>query len=326
MLNILEPGLKTTIQDTGRFGHYHMGVPPSGAADKYSFLLGNTLLGNPPDYAGLEMMLTGPVIEFQKKTVIALTGASAEVKLNGEVIPLWQPIAVSAGDVLIVGKICDGIFTYLTVSGGLATPEILGSRSACFASGFPGVLGRKLLKGDQLPLHEPLPGVLRQVGKSIPNEIKPVFNRQLDLHLVLGIASERISDEGLTGLLNQEWTIHTQSNRVAYRLYGGRVRYKKEAAPFGSGNSPGNIVDIPYPIGGVIVPNEEELIILLNDGTGGGGFVTTGTVISPDLSVLSQAKPHSVVRFHAVTVEQAFQLRREKEQLIEKVKMTVQQA
>ncbi|MEK4027881.1 MULTISPECIES: biotin-dependent carboxyltransferase family protein [Bacillaceae] len=326
MLHILEPGLKTTIQDTGRFGHYHMGVPPSGAADKHSFLLGNALLGNPPDYAGLEIMLEGPVIEFRKKTVIVLTGAPAEAKLNGEKLPLWQPVAVSSGDVLAVGKIYEGIFTYLTVSGGLATPEMLGSRSACFASGFPGVLGRKLLKGDQLPLNEPLPGVHRQVGRSISNEMKPVFSRQLDIHLVLGIASERISDEGLTGLLNNEWKIHPQSNRVAYRLHGERVRYIQEAAPFGSGNSPGNIVDIPYPIGGVIVPNEEELIILLNDGTGGGGFVTTGTVISSDISVLSQARPQAVVRFHAVTVEQAFQLRRQKEQLIEKVKINVQQA
>lgn len=326
MLHILDPGLKTTIQDTGRFGHYHMGVPPSGAADKYSFLLGNALLGNPPHYAGLEMLVEGPVIEFRKKTVIVLTGAPAEATLNGETLPLWQPAAVSPGDVLKVGKIREGIFTYLTVSGGLATPEMLGSRSVCFVSGFPGVLGRMLLKGDQLPLNEPLPGVLRQVGKRIPEEVLPAFNRQLDIHLVLGIASERVSDEGLTGLLNKEWTIHTQSNRVAYRLYGGRVRYKAEAAPFGSGNSPGNIVDIPYPIGGVIVPNEEELIILLNDGTGGGGFVTAGTVISPDISVLGQARPQSTVRFHAVTVEQAFRLRREKEQLIEKVKMIVQQA
>lgn len=326
MLHILEPGLKTTIQDTGRFGYYHMGVPPSGAADKYSFLLGHALLGNPPYYASLEMMLTGPVIEFHKKTVAVLTGAPTKAELNGEAVPLWEPVAVSPGDILRVGRIEEGIFTYLTVSGGLATPEMLGSRSVCFASGFPGVLGRKLLKGDQLPLNEPLPGVLRQVGKSVPEESKPVFSRQLDVHLVLGIASERISDEGLTGLLNQEWTIHSESNRVAYRLHGGRVRYKKEAAPFGSGSSPGNIVDIPYPIGGVIVPNEEELIILLNDGTGGGGFVTTGTVISPDISVLAQAKPQSNVRFHAVTVEQAFQLRRQKELFIEKVKMSVQQA
>ncbi|MFK2826365.1 biotin-dependent carboxyltransferase family protein [Bacillus sp. B190/17] len=326
MLHIVEPGLKTTIQDTGRFGYYHMGVPPSGAADKYSFLLGNTLLGNPAHYAGLEMMISGPVIQFQKKTVIVLTGAPAEAALNGEEMPLWQPTAVSPGDVLTVGKIREGVFTYLLVSGGLATPETLGSRSACFASEFPGVLGRMLLKGDQLPLNEPLPGVLRQVGKCLPEEALPVFSRELDLHLVLGISTSRISDEGLTGLLNKEWTVHAQSNRVAYRLHGGRVRYTEEAAPFGSGNSPSNIVDIPYPIGGVIVPNEEELIILLNDGTGGGGFVTTGTVISPDLSILAQAKPQSTVRFHAVTVEQAFRLRREKEQLIEAVKSMVQQA
>ncbi|KKB44483.1 biotin-dependent carboxyltransferase family protein [Bacillus thermotolerans] len=326
MLYIHQPGLRTTIQDTGRFGHYHMGVPPSGAADKYSFLLGNALLGNPSHYAGLEIMLQGPVIEFQKATVIALTGAPAKALLNGEDLPFYEPVAVSLGDVLEIGEIKNGIFAYLTISGGLNTPEILGSRSMCVASGFPGVLGRALLEGDCIPVKEPLPGALRQISNSILEEVKPVFRKELDLHIVLGISSESISDEGLIGMLNEEWTVHTQSNRVAYRLRGGKVRYKTEAAPFGSGSNPGNIVDIPYPIGGVIVPNEEELIVLLNDGTGGGGFVTTGAMVSSDISLLAQARPQTTVRFHAVTVEKAFQLRREKEQLIEKVKAAMQQA
>ncbi|PAQ13845.1 hydrolase [Bacillaceae bacterium SAOS 7] len=325
VIRIVEPGIRTTIQDMGRFGYYHLGVPPSGAADKYSYVLGNIMLGNPRHFAALEMMIKGASVEFQKKTVAVVTGAPAEVRLNGELIPLWQPFIVQPGDVLSVGAIREGVFAYLCVSGGLATPEMLGSRSVCLASEFAGVLGRSLLKGDLLPLHEPLPGAIRQVGKTLPAEAHPSFSKEMNIRLVMGLTCDRIKDEGLVGLLNRAWVIQTESNRVAYRLHGGRVNYKEEVPPFGSGNSFGNIVDIPYPIGGVIVPNEEELIILMTDGTGGGGYVTIGTVIRPDLNLLAQTRPQSKVRFHAVTIDQAFQIRREIEQKVEKVKEIVQQ-
>lgn len=317
MIAIIHPGIRTTIQDMGRTGYYHKGVPPSGAADKISFIYGNLLLGNPRYFAALEMMLKGATVEFRKPTTAVVTGAPAEVRLNGRKQDLWKVFEVKKGDVLEVGPITKGVYSYLCVSGGLNTPEILGSKSTCLASGFPGITGRLLLAGDEIPLSEPLPGAGQLAGRELIQEAIPAFGKTETARVVLGVTCDLIQDEGLVSFLNSRWTIQTQSNRTACRMEGGYINYKEEEPPFGSGGTPGNIVDIPYPIGAVIVPNEEEVIVLLTDGTGGGGFVTIGTVIKSDVSMLSQMRPLSKVKFEAITVEQAISIRHEKERFIE---------
>ncbi|MBM7713167.1 biotin-dependent carboxyltransferase family protein [Siminovitchia sp. FSL H7-0308] len=324
MMKLIDPGIRTTIQDLGRTGFFHLGVPPSGAADKLSFMLGNVLIGNPTDVAGLEMMVKGASVEFEKRTTVVITGAPAEVRLNGNMQPMWEVFEVKKGDVLEIGKISEGLFSYLCVSGGLEAPEVLGSRSSCLASGFHGITGRLLLAGDEIRMAEPLPGAIQLVGKQVIEEAKPIFARTGTAHIVLGITCDLVSDEGLVSFLNTPWTIQPQSTRTACRLNGGDVRYKESEPPFGSGGNPGNIVDIPYPIGAVIVPNEGEIIVLLTDGTGGGGFVTIGTVIWQDINELSQMRPLSTVKFKAITVDQAIAMRREKERLIERVRESVQ--
>ncbi|MFD1707422.1 biotin-dependent carboxyltransferase family protein [Siminovitchia sediminis] len=319
MIELLQPGIRTTIQDMGRTGYYHQGVPPAGAADKFSFMFGNLLLGNPRGLAALEMMVKGAVIEFHKKTTAIVTGAPAEVLLNGRKQPMWKVFEVQKGDLLEIGHIKKGLFSYLCVSGGFDVPELLGSKSTCLNSAFPGITGRLLLAGDQIALSEPLPGAVQYVGKELNPEAIPEFGKTETVHVVLGITCDLIRDEGLVSFLNSHWSIQPQSNRTGCRVRGGHISYSDKKPPFGSGGMPGNIVDIPYPIGAVIVPNEEEVIILLTDGTGGGGFVTIGTVIWSDLSKLAQMRPMSKVRFQAITVDQAISIRREKERLIDRI-------
>lgn len=319
MIELIQPGIRTTIQDMGRTGYFHQGVPPAGAADKFSFMYGNLLLGNPRHVAALEMMAKGATIEFNKRTTAVVTGAPVQVLLNGRELPMWTVFEIQKGDLLELGLIKKGLFSYLCVSGGLDAPEVLGSKSTCLAGGFPGITGRLLLAGDKIPLSEPLPGAVQYVGKEMIQEAIPEFGKTETAHVVLGITCDLIRDEGLVSFLNSHWTIQPQSNRTACRIKGGHISYADVELPFGSGGTPGNIVDIPYPIGAVIVPNEEEVIILLNDGTGGGGFVTIGTIIWSDISTLSQMRPLSKVRFQAITVDQAISIRREKERLIEKV-------
>lgn len=324
MMKIVNPGIRTTVQDMGRVGFYFQGVPPAGAADKMSYMFGNLLLGNPKHFAALEMMVKGATIEFQKKTTIVITGAPTTVRLNGMDKPQWKVLEVSEGDLLEIGYIKEGLFAYLCVSGGLATPEVLGSQSTCLASGFPSITGRPIQVGDEIPLAAPLPGASRHIGVELIEEAMPSFGKIETAHIVLGIASDRISDDGLVSFLNHYWTIQPQSNRTASRMHGGKISYRTDDQSFGAGGKPANIVDIPYPIGAMIVPNEEEVIVLLNDGTGGGGFVTIGTVIWSDISVLSQMRPLSKVNFQAITVDQAIAIRREKESLIEKVRNSIQ--
>lgn len=321
MLRILEPGLETTVQDMGRNGNYHLGVPPSGAADKYSFLVGNLLLGNPVDYAGLEITLLGPKVEFRKKTVIAITGAPLEPYVNNEPIPMWENIKVQEGDVLSFAKLSkNGVKTYLCVSGGIQVPDILGSKSTYVLSHFGGYQGRKLEAGDEVPIGEPLPGVFKLVGKRVPPDFIPHFKNSNDLRVVMGLSSYRVSDQGVKAFLNTEWKVSLESNRVAYRYKGATLSLKDFEPPFGAGNSSFNVVDIAYPIGVIMVPNDEEIIVLLNDATTGGGFVTIGTVISPDLDVIAQSRPLSVARFLAVTVDQAILARRERQKKIMQLK------
>ncbi|WP_243291750.1 biotin-dependent carboxyltransferase family protein [Bacillus sp. FJAT-47783] len=319
MFEVLDGGFHTSIQDMGRYGYYHLGVPPSGASDKYSFQLGNLLLGNPVDSAALEVMLLGPKIQFHKRTVIVVTGAPADVYLNNHLIPMWETVAVKEGDILAFSSTKDGVCTYLCISGGITIPKMLGSRSAYVFSEFEGLLGRKVKEGDVIEYSEPLPGVFKHVGKHIPLDKIPHFQRNVDVRVVMGLTSERVSDYGVKSFLNHEWEVLMESNRVAYRLKGAVIDYNHFEPPFGSGKSSANIVDIAYPIGSILVPNNEEIIVLLNDATGGGGYVTIGTVISPDLSILSQARPKSVIRFHAVTVNQAIQIRINKQIQIKKM-------
>lgn len=319
MITILSPGVRTTVQDLGRTGYYNLGVPPSGAADKNSYILGHSLLGNSHYFASIEMMIKGATFEFQKRTTAVLTGAPVNATLNGKQIPMWHVFEIHKGDILSCGDIKDGLFTYLSVSAGFNVPKILNSQATCLASGFSSYSGRPLLTGDNIPLNEPLPGANKFIGNLLNKSDIPIFPNELTVHIVLGIHSELISDTGITSLLNNEWTLNIDSSRTASKLTGGKIQYNDYSPPFGSGGVQGNVVDIPYPIGAVIVPNEEEIIVLLNDGTGGGGFVTIGTILFSDVSKLSQLRPLSTIRFKAITIDQAMTIREKRQKKLNEI-------
>lgn len=312
MIEIKNSGLWTTVQDMGRAGKYHLGVPPSGAADKYSFIIGNLLVGNPAEYAGLEMTLVGAEIEFHHNHLIALTGAPMDAYLNHEPLPFWETIQVRAGDILTIKGTLKGVKSYLCVAGGIKVPDFLGSKSTYELFKMGGYQGRKLAPGDQIEINEPLPGAVKQIGKTIPPQFIPEFSSFVELRATMGLLGYLISDEGVRNFLNSEWSVSPESNRVAYRYTGAKVSFIEQSPPFGDGNSSSSVVDYAYPIGSIIVPNEEELIVLHSDATNGGGFVTIGTVISQDLDRIAQSRPLSKCHFTAVTIDQAIDARNER--------------
>ena len=324
MIEIKEPGLWTAVQDMGRFGKYHLGIPPSGAADKYSFLIGNILVGNPIGYAGLEMTLIGGEMEFHNDHIIALTGAPMEAYLNHQPVTFWETVQVRRGDILTLKATKFGVKSYLCISGGVMVPEILGSKSTYVLSMIGGYKGRKLAAGDQIQINESLTGATKQIGKIIPSEYIPAFNSFQEFRATMGLSGYLVSDEGLRNFLNSEWTVSHESNRVAYRYTGAKISFTKQSPPFGAGNSFSSVVDFAYPIGSIMFPNEGELIVLLNDATTGGGFVTIGTVISQDLDLIAQSRPLSKCHFTTITIEQAIRAREERrkkvERLIDKIK------
>lgn len=139
-LKILTPGGYTTIQDKGRFGYQHMGIPVSGALDTFAFILANLLVGNPENTAVMELTIMGPSLEIQKEMDMALTGAKMGIKLNEIPMDPWRSIRVKPGDILTIGQVESGCRAYLAFSGGVNVPEIMGSFST-YAGGKIGSYG-----------------------------------------------------------------------------------------------------------------------------------------------------------------------------------------
>lgn len=126
---VIQPGIFTTIQDLGRRGYFATGIPPSGAMDRFALRMGNLLLKNPVEEAGIEMTAFGIKVKVLEDTVIALTGAAFEGELNGTPVPHWQTLNLSKGDILSLGKPTTGWHCYLCVAGGIDVPPVLGSKS-----------------------------------------------------------------------------------------------------------------------------------------------------------------------------------------------------
>ncbi|MES1179703.1 MAG: urea carboxylase, partial [Hyphomicrobium sp.] len=158
-IEVLAPGTQTTIQDwPGRTGYWAVGVPPSGPMDHLSFRLANRLVGNPEGAPGLELTLSGPTLRFNCDAVVCLAGAGMSAAIGERPVPFWQPVAITAGEVLKLGSVTGaGARTYLAVRGGFDVPEYLGSRATFTLGKFGGHGGRALLPGDVLHVADPAP-------------------------------------------------------------------------------------------------------------------------------------------------------------------------
>src|SRR6187455_1338123 len=151
-LHILKPGLLTTVQDLGRYGHQASGVPVAGPMDTFSHRLANQLAGNAPDAATLEITLIGPDLIVESDTTIAIAGAQFEVACDDRPVGLGASFAVARGQRLKFGRIVQGARAYLAVAGGIQTPPVLGSRSTHLVSRMGGLNGRALQSGDRVPI------------------------------------------------------------------------------------------------------------------------------------------------------------------------------
>ncbi|MCY4479848.1 MAG: hypothetical protein OXB97_08115, partial [Rhodospirillales bacterium] len=153
MLEVIKPGLETTVQDwPGRIGYWEQGFPFSGPMDDWSFRLANLLVDNPADAAGLECQFTGPTLRFGRDAVVAVTGAGMQPTLDNAPVPMWESFAVRAGQALTLGFARLGARAYLAVAGGIDTTPVLGSRATFHQAGIGGLDGYALKAGQSLPL------------------------------------------------------------------------------------------------------------------------------------------------------------------------------
>ncbi len=320
-LEIVKPGLQTTVQDEGRTGTYAAGLPPSGAMDKHAYRIGNLLVGNPAGAAGLEMTYLGAEIRFTEDATIAVTGAEMGPKLDGEPLETWRSYAVKAGATLAFGYLTAGARAYLSVAGGVDVPEYERSRSTYTLVGLGGFKGRALAPGDELPIG---PGVDGTADVVLPEELRPAYGKETELRVVVGLASYRLEPDSLAELFTATWTVTPDANRVGYRYRGAELRFKDRVQPVGAGSDPANVVDFGYPVGSLQVPGGVEPICLLNDAVTGGGYATVATVISVDLDRLGQSKSNEQTRFTEVSLDEALQARRDRQAAMAKVNDAVQ--
>lgn len=307
MIQVLEPGLSTTVQDTGRYGHYHIGMPPSGAMDQYAHKVANLLVGNDEDAATLESTYTGPDLEFGEDGIIAITGADMGPKLNGEEIPTWTAVEVSVGDILSFEYAEAGVRSYLAVAGGIDVPTIMESRSTYTLIGIGGFEGRQLEEGDELPVGSA--AETGNVNTSIDEDLIPDYGDIHTIRVVMGLCDYRLTEEGKEEFLGAEWKVSDEADRVGYRLTGPDIEpmFEEREQPFGAGTDPTNVVDLGYPVGSIQMAGQP--IVLMRDAVTGGGYATVGTVVSVDRGRLAQARTHRSITFEAVSVDDALSAR-----------------
>lgn len=307
-IEVIKPGLATSVQDAGRPGYYNIGIPLSGALDQYAFRAANLLVGNEANTAVLEAALLGPELLFRTPAIIAVTGADAAPKLNGEARPLNESFAVRTDDRLTFYFMKTGARIYIAVAGGIDVPPILGSRSTYALGALGGFSGRKLAAGDVLPIGKARSG--SRAGRALAADLVQTYPKSLELRVLTGLYFHRLTDEAASTFFEDTWTVAPEADRIGYRYRKGRpLSFRERKQPFGAGSDPSNIVDAGYPYGSIQVPGGIEPIILHRDAVSGGGYAMIGTVISADMDRIAQMQPNNVARFVKVDMDTALEAR-----------------
>ena len=317
-LEIITPGLSTTVQDRGRFGYYNVGIPQGGPMDQVSAEWANRLVGNSRDDALLECTYLGPKIKTDADAVIAITGSPLEVLVNGEPVSQWTRIELSAGDELSFGMLKGGSKFFIAVAGGIDVPVVLGSRTTYPIGKLGGFKGRALEAGDLVPVGASATGTLPQLDE-VPEDARPEFGREMDVRVMVGLYDHKLTEEGLKNFTEAEWTLTPVADRMGMRFDGPGAPWKEGDQPFGAGQDPSNIVDSGYAMGSIQIPGGTQPIVLHRDAVSGGGYAQAGTVISADMDLFGRMSPGTKVHFVPVTMDEALAARAEWNALIERI-------
>ena len=319
-IKVISPGLSTTVQDLGRPGYYHIGIPLSGGMDRFALTAANLLVGNEEGAAVLEAVFLGPELEFTADAMVAVTGAELPPKVEGKARETWTSFAVKKGQKLAFEFLKSGARAYIAVSGGIDVPKVLGSRSTYALGALGGHHGRKLAAGDELPVGTR--GKTAKEARSIAAGLR-LAARQYRGTAGRSPASTGIASPSNPGAISSTdtWKVAPEADRIGYRFRGGRaLEFVPRKQPFGAGSDPSNIVDACYPYGSVQVPGGTEPIVLHRDAVSGGGYMMVGTVISADMDVIGQLQPHTPAKFVRVDIDAALAARRARASLLGKVR------
>jgi biotin-dependent carboxylase-like uncharacterized protein len=297
-LRVLAPGLMTTLQDLGRKGYQHLGIPVSGALDAVSLIAANAIVGNAPGTGALEIAHLGPTLLVEAESVrLAFAGGAAAIEvLPGEGAPggrrlaALQSVRLLRGEVLRIGALAESALGYLAVEGGFDVAPVLGSQSTYVRAGLGGFEGRALRAGDLLALRQ-----------AQAEEREDSMLPSLDLapprrfRVVLGPQDDCFSERGRRTLLEAAFAVSAASDRMGMRLEGPALEHAKGFNIVSDGIAPGSIQ----------VPGNGLPIVLLADRQTTGGYPKIATVIAADLPALGRLAPGAGVAFEAVSIAEA---------------------
>ena len=276
-ITVLDAGLLTTVQDRGRHGYAHLGVPRAGALDAAAAALANRLVGNRPDAALLETTMTGASFRAGRAVTLAVTGADCGVRVDGRAAPFAEAVSVRAGAVVVAGPARRGVRSYLALSGGLVVPAVLGSRSTDTLAwvGPPAVR-----TGDVLPLGP-------VTGAPAPSDVTVVRVPAGPLRVRRGPRDDWVTARAWQVLTGSAYAVSPDSDRVGMRLAGPAL----ERVDRGELASEGMV------LGAVQVPPSGRPVVFLHDHPVTGGYPVIGVVEPADLARCAQARPGDEIRF-----------------------------
>ena len=304
-VEVLKPGMFTTVQDMGRRGYQMQGVPVAGAMDAAALRLGNVLVGNDEGVsglgaAGLEITMIGPVLKVASgEACFAVTGAEVGVLKNGVPLPCWTAHKITSGDTItFTPPKAGGSRAYLCVSGGLDVPLVMGSRSTYTRGRFGGQEGRALKAGDILCAGTPDVLWAACEGLECPPSLRPQRDPNAPLRVIAGPQEDHFTEEGLRTFYSSEYAITNSADRMGVRMEGPVIAHR--GAP--------DIISDAICMGSVQVPGHGQPIVMLADRQTTGGYTKIATVCTVDTENLAQRLPGQKVRFTKITVAEAVAL------------------
>lgn len=315
MIEVLRPGLLSSVQDSGRRGHASIGVGRAGAMDPTLLRIANWLVGNAGDAAAIECTLSGPCLRFGADTCIAWCG-DADVQLNGLALPAWRPVPVARGSVLDAGTLRRGARAYLAVAGGIAVAPVLGSRSVDINAGLGPCDGRALRAEDRLPLAYDAPPRLRR-APAWSVAPWPWFDPAPEraLRVLRGSHLDALDQYSREALTTQRFRVSSESNRVGVRLLGPTLRLR----------APLELVSAPVTWGTLQLPPAGQPIMLAAEHPTTGGYPRIAHLIAADQSHLAQRRPGDSVLLRLVDAEETERLRQRRDQALRRLHDILQQ-
>ncbi len=294
-IDVINGGILTTIQDSGRYGYQELGIPTSGVMDDYNYRLANILVGNKLDEAVFEMTFFGPTLKFNENLIIAITGSNMNPKINGELAPMYETIKVKKGDTLQFGKVNEGIRSYLAFGGSIDVPVVNGSKSTHIKTKMGGIEGRALKAKDEINIKKSKEETMRK----IPEKYIPKISHCNILRIVLGPQDDFFTEKGIHDLFRSGgYQVTKDFDRMGIRLKGTAIEHKETADIISDGTT----------FGSIQVPANGQPIILVADRQTTGGYTKIGNVITADLHKLAQMTFLDKVLFQEIKIEEAQKL------------------